>query len=44
MEIVRTAGLDSSEEMLSRLRARVQFLESEKGSHHLVFLVKNLNP
>jgi hypothetical protein len=48
-EIVRTEGLDRSEEMISRLRTRLHFLEREEGSHHIVFLdagmlvVRNLN-
>ena len=38
LEVVRTEGLDRSEQMISRLGTRLHFLEREEGSHHSVFL------
>jgi hypothetical protein len=37
-QVVRTEGLLEGEEMISRLRARVDFLHNERGTHHLVLL------
>jgi hypothetical protein len=36
--VVRTEGLLDGEEMISRLRARIEFLHHEHGTHHLVLL------
>mmetsp|Transcript_34317 Transcript_34317/g.75072 ORF Transcript_34317/g.75072 Transcript_34317/m.75072 type:complete len:395 (-) Transcript_34317:207-1391(-) len=38
IELVRHKGLNTTEEMLSRLQARVSFLDKERGTHDLVFL------
>lgn len=38
VEVVRVPDLNPKEEMISRQKARIHFLESEKGTHNLVFL------
>uniref|UniRef100_A0A6T7W174 Nucleotide-diphospho-sugar transferase domain-containing protein n=1 Tax=Pyramimonas obovata TaxID=1411642 RepID=A0A6T7W174_9CHLO len=38
VEVFRAENLDKKEEMISRMRARIQFLKEEKGDHHIVLL------
>jgi len=38
VELIRMAGMNKKEEMLSRMKARIRFLSQEKGMHHLIFL------